>query len=177
VTRTAPGILALLCLLTIAPSAHAEDTPRVDFPANWFALAPEEAGLVFMLRSHGGDTGFDLVDETGRVVDALTLPRERTVLAQYRVPAGSYVLRFFDREAKVKATPGFFAAFGGAVTHRAPDAEQVAPIVPDYAPFANYTPAAMEGRVTPLAALGTTNFLPPKRLDATTLELRLTDEN
>jgi hypothetical protein len=170
--------LATVCLIAVTLSAHADNATPVAFPDNWFVLASDEAGLVFMLRSYGGDTGFDLVDETGRVVDELSLPKERTILAQYRVPAGSYVIRFFDREAKVKATPGFFAAFGGAVTHGPSTADgRPGNVVPDYAPFANYTPAAMQGRVTPLAELGTTDFLPPKRLDVTTLKLRLTDRN
>ena len=162
-------------LLVIAPPVHAEDSQRVVFPANWFSLAPEEAGLVFMLRSYGGDTSFALVDETGSIVDEITLPKGRTVLPQYRVAPGSYHVRFFDHDVQVKARPGLFAAFGGAVTHRPASAGEAAAIVPDYAPVANYTPAAMEDRATPLAELGTTDFLPPKRLDARTFELRMTD--
>jgi hypothetical protein len=175
--KTAPGILAVFCLLTVSFSAPADDTAPFAFPENWFSLAPEEAGLVFMLRSYGDDTRFELVDESGRVVDELNLPKGRTVLPQYRLPPGGYLVQFFEHDMQVKAKPGLFAAFGGAVTHRPATAGQAEAIVPDYSPVANYTPAAMENRVTPLAKLGTTDFLPPKRLDATTLELRMTDEN
>lgn len=172
-----PKSVAAACLLILSVSAHADDAAPVAFPEGWFSLEPQDAGLVFMLRSYGDDTRFELVDESGRVVDELNLPKGRTVLPQYRLPPGGYLVRFFEHDMQVKAKPGLFAAFGGAVTHRPATAGQAEAIVPDYSPVANYTPAAMENRVTPLAKLGTTDFLPPKRLDATTLELRMTDEN
>lgn len=164
-------VAALLSVLAFG--AGAEEAKPFTFPEGWFSLAPEEAALVFMLRSYGGETRFDLVDAAGRTVDTLTLPDRRTVLAQYRVKPGSYSFRFFAKTLKVNARTGFFAAFGGAVTHVPASDGKGETIMPDYSPAANYTPLSMQQRVEPLVAYGPTDLLPPKELAAQALEFRM----
>ncbi len=159
--------------LTVSSLGAAAETKPFTFPEGWFSLAPGEAGLVFMLRSYGGDTGFDLVDEAGATVDTVNLPDRRTVLAQYRVAPGSYAFRFFDKTVKVNARAGFFAAFGGAVTHIPASGGKGETIMPDYSQAANYTPLSMQQRVEPLAAYGATDLLPPKPIEVETLDFRL----
>ena len=50
-------------------------------------------------------------------------------------------------------------------------------MLPMYAPFANYTAVAMEQRVAPFLAMGTTDLLPPKKVNAATMEFRLTGDS
>lgn len=142
-------------------------------PEGWYALAPGESALVFMLRSYGGDTVFDIVDETGKSIDRVTLPERRTILLQYRAAPGIYRASILGRELKANARPGLFTAMGFSPTHIPAADGKPASIMPDYAPFAIYTALSMEQRIAPLAALGTTDFLPPKKIEATTLEFRL----
>jgi hypothetical protein len=164
-------------ILMVAVPAIADDTASPVFPNGWFSLNAEEAGIVFMMRAYGADVSFDIIDETGRIIDHVALPNGRTVIAQYRVPPGTYRARFFDEDMEAKAAAGLFAALGVAVTHVPASAGKPEGVWPSYAPFANYTPAAMVQRVTPLAALGTTDFLPPEQFGSTTIEFRVKDED
>jgi hypothetical protein len=126
-----------------------------------------------MMRAYGADVGFDVIDETGEIVDRVTLPKGRTVIAQYRAPPGTCRVRFFDDEVVVKTRAGQFVAYGVAVT-RVPANDGKESVWPSYSPFASYTPIAMERRVAPLAALGRTDFLPRKKLGASTLKFLMT---
>jgi hypothetical protein len=156
--------------------AHAGEIATIVFPEGWFSLGAEEAGVVFILRNHGPDLSFDVVDETGRTVDVVALPTGRTILPQYRVDPGQYRIKFLDQDEEVKARAGEFAAYGVAITMLPATGDKPAAMLPIAAPFANYTATAMEQRVTPLVAMGTTDLLPPKALNARTLEFRLTGE-
>jgi hypothetical protein len=171
------GVVAVAAsILMAAASAFADDAAPFAFPNGWFSLNAQEAGLVFMIRAYGADVAFDVVDEAGNVVEDVAIPAGRTVVSQYRVPPGAYRVRFFDEEVEVTTRAGQFAAYGVAVTLVPASEGKAAGVWPSYAPFANYTPEAMEQRVTPLAALGTTDFLLPKPLDAKTLEFHMADE-
>ena len=156
--------------------AYAGEIATVVFPDGWF-LDAEEAGMVFMLRNHGPDLSFDVVDEIGRTIDIVALPTGRTILPQYRVAPGKYEVRFLDQDEEVKARSGEFAAYGVAITELPAAGGKPAAMLPIYAPFANYTAVAMKQRVAPFVAMGTTDLLPPKALNATILEFRLTSES
>jgi hypothetical protein len=167
---------AAASILIVHALAYAGEVATVVFPEGWFLLGAEEAGIVFMLRNQGPDLSFDVVDETGRTIDVVALPTGRTILPQYRIVPGQYRVRFLDRDEEVKARPGQFAAYGVAITLLPATGDKPASMLPIYAPFANYTAVAMEQRVAPLVAMGTTDLLPPKALNARTLEFRLTGE-
>ncbi len=157
--------------------AYAGEVAAVVFPEGWFSLDADEAGIVFMLRNHGPDLSFDVVDESGRTVDIVALPTGRTILPQYRVAPGKYEVRFLDQDEDVKARSGLFAAYGVAITQIPATGNKPAAMLPIYAPFANYTAVAMEQRVAPFVAMGTTDLLPPKKVNAATLEFRLIGES
>jgi hypothetical protein len=164
---------AIAMLLAAAAVALADDL-SFEFPDGWFSLETDQAGIVFLLRSYGGDTHFDIVDASGALVDTVDMPEGRTIIPQYRVSPGTYRVRLFDEVVELKTVAGQFAAFGVAVTHGKGE-DGKATVWPSFSPVANYTPAAMEQRVTPLAALGSTDFLAPKPLDATAIEFRMVD--
>jgi hypothetical protein len=166
------SILAFLAVV-FSTGIHAQDAAPPSAPEGWYRLAPGGSALVFMLRSYGGDTVFDVVDETGKSIDRVTLPERRTILLQYRVAPGRYRATFLGRTLEANARSGLFAAMGFAPTHIPPADGKPASIMPDYAPFAAYMALSMEQRIAPLVALGTTDFLPPKKIDATTLDFRV----
>jgi hypothetical protein len=168
------SILALFALI-FAQGAEAQNAAPPVAAEGWYALAPGESALVFMLRSYGGGTVFDVVDGTGRSIDRVTLPERRTILLQYRVSPGGYSVTILGRELKTNARAGLFAAMGFAPTHMPAADGKPASIMPDYAPFAAYTALSMESRIDPLVALGTTDFLPLKKIDATTLDFRVVE--
>lgn len=165
------------CALVFSLAATAQQPAPAPRPApdGWYALAPGEAALVFMLRSYGGDTVFDIRDASGKSVDRITLPERRTVLAQYRVAPGSYSVTIVGRELQAKARAGLFSAMGFAPTHIPAADGKPASIMPDFAPFAAFLAPAMEARIDPLVALGTTDFLPPKAIEATALDFHIVE--
>jgi hypothetical protein len=59
------ALVAAAAILIAGALAAAGKGADVVFPEGWFSLAAEEAGIVFMLRNHGPDISFDVVDETG----------------------------------------------------------------------------------------------------------------
>jgi hypothetical protein len=164
-------VLALCTLM--APAAMAAPDAPPAAPDGWFVLGKDESALVFMLRSYGGDTVFDVLDDSGKSIDRVTLPDRRTILLQYRVMPGTYRASFLDRTLEAKAMAGLFAAMGFAPTHLPAADGKPASIMPDYAPFAAYMALSMEQRIAPLVALGTTDFLPPKKIDTKTLDFRI----
>jgi len=171
------AFVATASILIANALAYAGEVAAVVFPEGWFSLDAEEAGVIFMLRNHGPDLSFDVVDETGRTVDVVALPTGRTILPQYRVAPGKYQVRFLDQDEEVKARSGEFAAYGVAITELPATGGKPAAMLPMYAPFANYTAVAMEQRVAPFVAMGTTDLLPPKEVNAATLEFRLTSDS
>lgn len=171
------ALAAAVSIVVVNALAYAGEVAAVVFPEGWFSLDAEEAGIVFMLRNHGPDLSFDVVDETGRTVDTVALPTGRTILPQYRVAPGKYEVRFLDQDEEVKARSGEFAAYGVAITELPASGGKPAAMLPIYAPFANYTAVAMEQRVAPLVAMGTTDLLPPKKMKAAALEFRLNGES
>jgi hypothetical protein len=171
------ALVATASIVIAHALAYAGEVAAVVLPEGWFSLGAEEAGIVFMLRNHGPAISFDVVDETGRTVDVVALPTGRTILPQYRVAPGKYQVRFLDQEEAVKAVPGQFAAYGVAIAELPATEGKPAAMLPMYAPFANYTAVAMEQRVAPFLAMGTTDLLPPKALSTTKLEFHLTGES
>jgi hypothetical protein len=163
----------------LMPTAYAGESGHgtAAIPGDWISLAKDETAIVFLLRSYGADTSFDVVDETGASIDEIDLPEGRTIILQYRVSPGQYSSRFFEKETELKTRPGSFTAYGIAVTHLPLAENEVGTISASYSPVAIYTPVALEQRVAPLAALGTTDFLAPRRLEAKMFEFRLSDPN
>lgn len=169
------SLILAFCALILPVAVNAQDTAPAGAPGGWYDLAKDQSALVFMLRSYGGDTVFDVVDEAGERIDRVTLPERRTILLQYRVEPGTYRATILGRTLEAKAKPGLFAAMGFSPT-RIPAADgKPASIMPDYAPFAAYMALSMQQRIAPLVALGTTDFLPPKEIEATTLDFRIVE--
>jgi hypothetical protein len=166
------SILAALAVV-FSTGAGAQNAAPPAAPDGWFVLGKDESALVFMFRSYGGDTVFDVLDDSGKSIDRVTLPDRRTILLQYRVTPGIYRASFLDRTLEAKAMAGLFAAMGFAPTHLPAAGGKPASIMPDYAPFAAYMALSMEQRIAPLVALGTTDFLPPKKIDTKTLDFRI----
>jgi hypothetical protein len=166
------AVLSLFAVL-FSTGLDAQNAAPTTAPEGWYDLPAGEAALVFMLRSYGGDTVFDVVDAGGKSIDRVTLPERRTILLQYRVTPGTYHATFLGRTLEANARAGFFAAMGFAPTHVPAADGKPASITPDYAPFATYMAASMEQRIAPLAGLGTTDFLPPKKIDTPTLDFRV----
>jgi len=171
------AFVATASILIASALAYAGEGAAVVFPEGWFSLDAEEAGVIFMLPNHGRDLRFAAVDETRRTVHVVALPTGRTILPQYRVAPGKYQVRFLDQDEEVKARSGEFAAYGVAITELPATGGKPAAMLPMYAPFANYTAVAMEQRVAPFVAMGTTDLLPPKEVNAATLEFRLTSDS
>jgi len=100
--------LALLIAASLlVPTAYADEggLGAAAIPGDWISLAKEEAAIVFLLRSYGADTSFDVVDGTGASLDEIDLPGGRTIILQYRVSPGQYSTRFFEKEAALEARP------------------------------------------------------------------------
>jgi hypothetical protein len=168
------AILAGFAVL-FSTGGDAQNAAPPPAPEGWYELAKDESALVFMLRSYGGDTVFDVFDDNGKSIDRVTLPERRTILLQYRVTPGTYRATFLGRTLEAKARAGLFAVMGFAPTHVPAADGKPASIMPDYAPFAAYMALSMEQRIAPLVALGTTDFLPPKEIEATTLDFRIVE--
>jgi hypothetical protein len=171
------AFVAAASILIANALAHAGETADVVFPEGWFSLDAGEAGIIFLLRNHGPDLSFEVLDETGRTVDVVVLPEGRTVLPQYRVAAGRYRVQLLGQEATLKAQPGQFATYGVAVTWLPATGDKPQAMLPMHAPSSTSTVTAMEQRIASFVAMGTTDLLPPKALSATALEFRLTGES